>query len=102
MSNVKEVSIKGFAPFNLHEDEDACKILGQLNAPIFGLRLVWEGTSQDGKFAFKIYGKEAVSYKYLLKMLQTLETADVVIDSAMVRDIENLSAWHQIRECFVS
>ena len=98
MSNVKKVSIQGQLPFNCQEHYEMRQMLGQLNAPLSGLRVNWLGScgSQENGLgglteiiAFKILGTEAVSDVWINLLLLSIVKAGGEIKSVSVEDTDN-------------
>lgn len=106
MSNVKRVNVVGTLPFNADEfHADILKLYGQLNRPVFGLRLRWTGkntavpneqvdpnTPYTGGITticeFEIRGEEAVSWAWLAWMEDTIRLAKGSISIRRMVDIE--------------
>lgn len=118
MSNVKEVRIRGemtFDAFPLGTDggdagarvihERIVGLLGWLNMPTFGLRIVWsrgvpggmrfipnERGGATAMYRYTISGSEAVSWEALADMVALLSKVGEV-HQAQARDIENDGDW---------
>jgi hypothetical protein len=84
MANCKEIDIRGVMPFNTYEYETLNKMLGQLNAPIFGYRIEWTGSApavptetggQTAMYKFQISGMEAVSDFYFAHLVRAIREA---------------------------
>jgi hypothetical protein len=91
MANVKQVSIQGQVPFNCTENYEMRQMLGQLNAPLMGLRITWLGTNLEMKtamVAFSIQGTEAVSYKWIENLLLRIVNAGGQIHRAEAGDVD--------------
>lgn len=114
MSNIKQVDIKGLAPYDFrdwdsdeeNEAEDyneALKILGMFNLPTMGLRIDYMGLTtyveagpSDGTiayYAFEISGREAVSLKFLELIASSFQRCSVRFSRFLYRDIENNYTW---------
>jgi hypothetical protein len=98
MANVKQISIVGELPFNCDQHYEMRQMLGQLNAPICGLRMNWLGSagSRESGFggsteiiAFKISGNEAVSNPWINLLLIAIVKAGGEISQVNVRDTDN-------------
>lgn len=98
MSNIKSLVISGAVPFNLTEHHDMNKFLGQLNSPTIGLKITY-GTKTTARpnqyggkttyYQFSIGGQEAVSTKWVEKLLQALVNCGAEINKLLLVDIEN-------------
>jgi hypothetical protein len=85
MSNVKRLTVEGKLPFNCTENYELRQLLGQLNAPLMGIRITWVGSAEHipneetgGSTAivyFTIHGTEAVSYKWIDHLLAVIVNA---------------------------
>lgn len=98
MSNVKQVNIQGELPFNCQEHYEMRQMLGQLNAPLMGIRIDWRGscgsqeTGSSGLteiIAFNVFGKEAVSNSWINLLLIAIVKAGGKVRSVSVRDTDN-------------
>ena len=97
MSNCKQVAYAGKAPFNIHEDTVVLNLLGQLNAPGFGLRIRWQPTGeyvpnatggQTAVYAFTIGGFEAVPWSWLTLLVAAFENAGATFHQTDAWDLE--------------
>ena len=97
MSNVKSVSVSGVLPFDCAKHHDLCKFMGQLNAPVFGLRLMWGHKEEFRPNAwggrtvfvpFVIAGREAVSVGWVKELLQSIVDANGEVAGCSVSDTE--------------
>lgn len=98
MANVKQVEIKGHAPFNIAENEDACKVLGMLNGPAFGLRIQWnlkaisyipnEFGGKTALYGFVISGQEALRTEKIDWMVNMLKRGGAKVEKKKVIDLE--------------
>lgn len=97
MSNVKDISIRGTVPFNLHEHEPMGKFMAQMLSPAFGINMGYDNfrptmvEHKDGKTAyypFWITGTEAVTCYWIKNLLQCLVDCGGTIDRVRVDDLE--------------
>ncbi len=97
MSNVKEVHIKGFMPYNSYEHEDLNRKLGLLNSPSIGIRITYfpgEKYVKVGKgnlclVPFEITGQEALSDTFFTTLCDLVKKAKGEITHAQLIDVEN-------------
>jgi len=98
MSNVKKVLLSGRLPFNIYEFDECCKLLGQLNAPVSGLRITYgelaasvpnEYGGTTAFIEFCISGEEAVSLSWITRLIQEFSRYGTVFTRKEVVDIEN-------------
>ena len=101
MSNVKQVTIRGQLPFNCQEHYEMRQMLGQLNAPLSGLRINWLGScgseenGNGGKteiIAFNILGMDAVSDVWINLLLLAIVKACGKVKYVSVKDTDNNKA----------
>jgi hypothetical protein len=104
MSNVKEVIIKGKLPFNLGDDADVQRIVGQLHAPSLGLTMTWGGESMlpnlhpggvTKLYDYSITGAEAVREGFLERIVRVFSTQGPVTVHKY-RDLENETGWIEL------
>jgi hypothetical protein len=109
MSNVHEVRVEGFAPFDIATRAAAeprvLALLANMNGPIFGLRIRFnprpaahepnEFGGRTAFFAFEISGEEAVSAEGFVETCKAMRRLDVKFTRVDIRDIENRTAWRR-------
>ena len=96
MSNVKEILIEGFMPFDANENKkEMMELLGMLNLPSIGIRIFYneykfmtQGTGQYCFYNFIIKGKEALSFPYLKHMVKIMLDNKCEITIARSKDTE--------------
>ena len=49
MSNIKEVVIEGYVPFNTYDHPRLNTLLGQVNSPVFGIRVEYQWSGMPGE-----------------------------------------------------
>lgn len=72
MSNIKDVYIHGTIPFDLGNNDDLTMMLGVLNMPAMGIRIIYHGhdyiKNEDGgrtaMYQFRILGHEAFQFQW--------------------------------------
>lgn len=105
MANTKCIQICGTIPYNCTENEETLRLLGQLNAPSFGLKISYGQQKfvpnmdldpntpfTSGKTAvydFVIQGNEAVSNKWIRWAILALKACFGTVDEVTVFDIDN-------------
>ena len=98
MSNVKNIQIIGDVPFNTVDYPEMNNLLGQLNSPVFGLKIQYisetrrEKNEHGGKivfYGFTLTGREAVSIEWIKLFLRTVKSIGGKVFSAVVCDVEN-------------
>lgn len=105
MSNIKEVKISGYIPFDTNSNPAVCRILGQLNQPSNGLRINYDSTrtkvmpNRDASrgetvlYYFCVYGEEAVGDGWLQMVLTTFLLFGVEFVEFKFKDLENDGQW---------
>lgn len=98
MANTKYVFIKGAIPYDLNEDDDMLAILGELNMPLSGLRLLWDREDQVSTpskrggvvrlMRFHLVGKQAIPWIDLKRIIDTIRRCGGRIDEARARDAD--------------
>jgi len=97
MSNVKEVKIHGFLPFDCHNDTDCAKLMAFCLAPVSGLQMTFTGHEekkpnshggQDFFMEFHITGQEAVSWEWVKHVRGVIRRLGRLAEVMDVVDIE--------------
>lgn len=98
MSNCKQVSIQGIAPFNLHEHEPITPMLASLVSPTCGLKMEWdwnycelspnEHGGQTAMYRFRLHGVEAVNFAWLAKFKREIVACGGSISEDKTYDME--------------
>lgn len=98
MSNVKEVAIDGYLPFDYGQNKLVAELIGFIMTPGNGLVFMWNQRvihrwknkhgGVTAMYLYSIRGREAVSESYLEKVIKTFcEEGPVTV--ATYQDIEN-------------
>ncbi len=108
MSNVHEVRVEGFAPFDIATRAAAeprvLALLANMNGPTFGIRVqfgprvVYEPNECGGRtafFPFTLSGEEAISGSAFVETCKAMRRLDVKFTRVDIRDIENGTAWRR-------
>lgn len=96
MSNIKRIEIRGDIPFNCYEQEDMLRFLGQMNAPIFGFKITYDGcyyqpNDNGGKtcmYHYGIKGEEAVRIGWVEALIKAILDCGGTATEIFVADIE--------------
>ncbi len=97
MSNIKEVYIKGWMPFDSYEHKDLNQKLGVLNAPTVGIRIKYLGqekyretdVGQHCLVLFEIAGQEAFPQAFFDNLTNYINLAGGEIEQYQLIDVEN-------------
>ncbi len=104
MANVKAVEITGTLPFDMGEDEEMVRLLGEWNMPACGLRITWTGEAgykpnehggRTAMYNFRLSGTEAVAWAYLDRVVSIIKRIGDV-KTAKARDIEDSGGWQSV------
>lgn len=105
MSNVKEVFIEGWMPFDANNNHELIYLLGQISLPSIGFKLSYSGKTKmipqenGGQYCFyefSITGQEAVSWTYLDNIMRILLENKCTINASRAKDIEGDNKWYKI------
>ena len=97
MSNIKEVYIKGWMPFDSYEHKDLNQKLGVLNAPTIGIRIKYlnqekyreTDVGQHCLVLFEIAGQEAFPQAFFDNLTNYINLAGGEIEQYQLIDVEN-------------
>lgn len=108
MSNVHEVKVEGFAPFDIATRAAAeprvLALLANMNGPSFGIRIQfdprpkYEPNECGGRtafFSFTVSGEEAISEAGFIETCKAMRRLDVKFTRVDIRDVENRTAWRR-------
>jgi hypothetical protein len=108
MSNIKELIIEGWMPFDANDyNKELLSFIGQLNLPANGFKLSYSGQTKympqenGGKYCFyefSITGEEAVRWGYLDLLVHTLAKNNCIIEKAQARDLQDGPNWQKLPE----
>jgi len=103
MSNIKEVIIEGWMPFDANDNPDLLNFLGKINLPANGLKLSHSGKTkmipqrnggQYYYYEFAINGTEAINWEYLKSVVKTMLDSKCIVERAMAKDLEEAMDGH--------
>jgi len=109
MSNVARVYVKGWIPFDVASHNDACKWLGILNGPSYGLRITYgqQGGGPRNRnggvttyYQFEVSGEEAIWCSGVESLVKALVGAGSVVEEARMMDLEydpNNMEWGKVQ-----
>ena len=110
MSNVHEVDVRGWVPYDIASKEHAQPWLARMADPVYGFRIRY-GQPRQGPtnafggattyYAFVIDGAEAIWESGIEKMISDLRAAGAVIEKARCQDIEAPTSWHDVQNVAV-
>lgn len=95
-TSMKDISIRGRVPYNLHESGRMCKLMGQMLSPAFGINMGYENfratyvESENGQIAyypFWISGNDEVTCSWIKELLQALVDCGGEIERCRVDDV---------------
>lgn len=99
MANTKKIEITGSAPFDLYDHKPLQPMLAFIAGPVSGMKLEWTGqlgsvpNEHGGKtavFAFKLTGREAVSWAWIDAFKKEIDAIGGRIGDDNTRDIEGM------------
>ena len=106
MSNVHEVDIKGWVPYDISHKTEAIRWMALFSSPSLGLKISYPSGRETGPknrygghttyFRFEISGQEAISSSLMGMMCKDLALAGACIEEARQRDIENDGPWYDV------
>lgn len=95
-TSMKDISIRGRVPFNLHLHKPMCKLMGLMLSPAFGINMGYENfrptyvENESGKIAyypFWISGNDEVTCTWINELLQALVDCGAEIERCRVEDV---------------
>lgn len=101
MANTKAFDIQALVPFNLAEDDEMARLLGQMNTPTIGLKVTYgekvapwpnEYGGKTAVYRMFVKGVEAVADGWIDHLLDTIKRVGR-LEVAFVMDIDNNTGW---------
>jgi hypothetical protein len=102
MSNIKEVVIEGYVPFNTYDHPRLNTLLGQVNSPVFGIRVEYQWSGMPGEvqkqnkhggttsyMPFQLVGREAVPVEWLELAVSVVALATGWVTYGVAYDVDD-------------